>query len=78
MSLEEAPPPPMPGALFCSVLQAAHMVGRCERWVYDAVANGELHAVKSGRRTLISMASIHAYAAGLPAAIIKPMSRKST
>jgi len=75
-----APPQPiMPGALLCTILQAAAMVGRGERWVYEAMADGRIMAVKSDGRTLITVKSLHDYVSGLPPARVKatPRHRKA-
>jgi hypothetical protein len=51
------------------------MIGRGTRFIYEAIANGEIEAVKSNKRTLVVVASLHKYAAALPPAKIKPMTR---
>lgn len=70
------PAPIMPGAVLCTILQAAALVCRGERWVYEALADGRIRGVKSDRRTLIVVKSLHDYVAGLPSAYIKPSSRQ--
>jgi hypothetical protein len=65
----------VPGQILCTILQAARTVGRGQRWVYEAMADGRLKGVKSDGRTLIVVESIRAYAAGLPPVSIKPRSR---
>jgi hypothetical protein len=69
------PPPVMPGAITCTISQAMGLTGRTERWVYHALADGRLKGVKSDKRTLIMVASIYDYIAGLPAVDIKPTYR---
>jgi hypothetical protein len=70
------PPPIMEGALLCSIPQAAGLVCRGERWVYEAVADGRIEAVKSDGRTLIVIASLHEYVASLPAAKVQAMAQR--
>ncbi len=70
------PTPIMPGALLCTVLQAAGLVSRCERWVYEALADGRITGVKSDGRTLVVVSSLHAYVATLPPVQVKAMPRR--
>jgi excisionase family DNA binding protein len=51
---------------------AAGMLGHGITFVYEALGDGRLRAVKSGKRTLIPVAELHAYVANLPPAKIKP------
>ena len=51
--------------------EAAAIVGRCRRSVYDLIAANKIAAVKSGRCTLVVFESLKNYAASLPAATIK-------
>jgi helix-turn-helix protein len=62
--------------ILCRIPQAAAMLGRGERFIYEAIATGQIEAVKSDKRTLIVVASLQQYAARLPAAKIKPMTRR--
>jgi hypothetical protein len=71
-----APPPPiMQGALLCTVQQAAGLLGRGASWVYEALGDGRLEGRKSDTRTLITLASVHAYAGSLPVAKIATKKR---
>jgi len=63
--------------LLCSVAAATTLIGRCERSVIDAIARGELKAVKSDRRTLVVVQSLKDYVAKLPLAKLKPDNRES-
>lgn len=70
--IERQPPPIMPGAILCTIPQAAAMIGRGQTWAYNAIATGQIEAVKSDGRTLVVIESVHRYAAGLPPAKLKP------
>jgi hypothetical protein len=61
--------------ILCSVPRAAAMIGRGTRFIYEAIATGQIQAVKSNKRTLVVVASLREYAAKLPAAKIRPMTR---
>ena len=63
--------------ILCRIPQAAAMIGRGERFVYEAIATGQLEAVKSDKRTLVVVESLRRYAAGLPPAKIKPLTRQT-
>jgi excisionase family DNA binding protein len=62
--------------ILCRIPQAADMLGRGTRFIYEAIATGEIEAVKSNKRTLVVVASLHKYVERLPAAKIKPMTRR--
>jgi excisionase family DNA binding protein len=51
--------------------EAAAILGRCRRSLYDLIAINAIEAVKSGRCTLIRYESLKRYAASLPPAAIK-------
>ena len=59
--------------ILVTVPQAAAMIGRGVTFIYAAIGDGRIKAVKSDKRTLIVVESLRAYAAGLPAARIKPI-----
>ena len=63
--------------LLCSVKAATKLIDRCERSVIDAIARGEIRAVKSDRRTLVVVQSLRDYIANLPAPVLKPDSREN-
>jgi hypothetical protein len=69
-----SPPPLMPGAILCTIPQAAAMVGRGVSFVYEALGDGRIEARKSDGRTLVVVESLRAYVASLPVAKIKPVS----
>jgi hypothetical protein len=54
------------------------MIGRGTRFIYEAIATGKIEAVKSNKRTLVVVASLHQYVDELRRdhpAKIKPMTR---
>lgn len=51
--------------------QAAAIIGRCRRSLYDLIAIDAIRAVKSGRSTLVVYELLKQYAASLPQATIK-------
>jgi excisionase family DNA binding protein len=51
---------------FCSVLEAARLLGIGRSGIYLLMSNNALRSVKHGKRRLIERASIAAYAASLP------------
>jgi hypothetical protein len=61
--------------ILCSIPDAAAMLGRGQRFIYEAAATGKIRMVKSNKRTLVVVASLHDYAATLPPAKIKPITR---
>jgi excisionase family DNA binding protein len=63
--------------LLCRIPLAAATLGHGERFIYEKIATGEIEAVKSGRRTLVVVASLQRYAAALPPAKIKPITRRA-
>lgn len=62
--------------LLCSVEAAMAIIGRGQTFILDAIATGKIQAVKSDRRTLIVIKSLHAYVASLPPAELKPDNRE--
>jgi len=54
--------------LLCSIQAGVAILGRSERFIIDAIARGQLKAVKSDRRTLLVVQSIKDYVATLPPA----------
>ncbi len=59
--------------ILVSIEDAAQMIGRSTTFIYACLGDGTLQAVKSNARTLVRVSSLHAYAAGLPPAKIKPV-----
>jgi hypothetical protein len=62
--------------ILCTIPNAAAMIGRGTRFIYEAIATDKIKAVKSDKRTLIVVNSLHEYVAGRPAAKIKPQSKR--
>jgi hypothetical protein len=54
--------------LLCSIQAGTAIIGRSERFIVDAIARGQLQAVKSNRRTLLVVQSLKDYVAALPRA----------
>jgi hypothetical protein len=52
------------------------MIGRGQTFVYGAIGDGRIEAVKSDKRTLVVVESLRRYAASLPRATIKPLKRR--
>jgi hypothetical protein len=61
----------MPGAILCTIPQAAAMIGRGISFVYEALGDGRIEARKSDGRTLVVVESVRAYVASLPVATVK-------
>lgn len=59
--------------ILCSVPDAASMLGRGQTFIYGAIGDGRIDAVKSDKRTLVVVESLRRYAASLPRAKIKPL-----
>jgi hypothetical protein len=51
--------------LLCSIQAGTAIIGRSERFIIDAIAQGKLQAVKSDRRTLLVVQSLRDYVATL-------------
>ena len=62
--------------ILVTIPQAAAMIGRGVTFIYGAIGDGTIKAVKSDKRTLIVVKSLRAYAAGLPTAKIKPIVKR--
>jgi hypothetical protein len=62
--------------LLCSIQAGTAIIGRSERFIIDAIAQGKIQAVKSDRRTLLVVQSLRDYVATLPAAKGTPNPRR--
>jgi excisionase family DNA binding protein len=71
---EEMQLTPPPFAVY--IAEASKILRKSRTSVIQAVAEGKLTAVKDGRRTKITMASIDAYNAALPQIVFKRRIRK--
>jgi hypothetical protein len=82
VAIEHNGGPPIPDEvssirpILCTIPQAATMICRGTRFIYEAIATGKIRAVKSDKRTLIVVESLHEYVAGLPAPQIKPLTKR--
>jgi excisionase family DNA binding protein len=56
--LVKSVPPVPPDARAISVPQAARVTGLCERTLYDRIATGQLKALRTGNRTLITLVDL--------------------
>jgi hypothetical protein len=61
--------------IFCTIPQAAEIISRGQSFIYAAITEGKIRAVKSDGRTLVIIKSLEAYAESLPPAQIKVFSR---
>jgi excisionase family DNA binding protein len=62
---DEDDPSPAP-MLAVSVNEAARITGLGRTSIYEAIARGDLHAVKAGTRTIVLMDSLRTFLVGLP------------
>lgn len=53
--------------LFVSVKEAAHMLGLSRNQTYELLDRGSIDSRYFGRRRLVVLPSVHAFAHGLPA-----------
>jgi hypothetical protein len=67
---------PLLSPILCSIPHAAAAIGRGTTFIYEAVAAGQIEAVKSNKRTLIVVESLRSYARKLPRATIKPLANR--
>jgi excisionase family DNA binding protein len=61
-----------PQLIAISIADACRSIGCGRSLLYELIGNKQISAVKLGRRTLIPVASLHAYVASLPSAQVKP------
>jgi hypothetical protein len=62
--------------LLVSIPHTCQLIGRCTATVYELLGSGQLDAVKSDGRTLVTMTSIKRYVDSLPPAKISPRPRR--
>jgi hypothetical protein len=62
--------------LTVSIKTAQALTGKSRSALYESIGNGQLDAVKDGKRTLITWESIQRRQNALPRAVIKPARRK--
>jgi len=58
--------------ILCTIPHAALMIGRGTTFIYGAIGDGKIQAVKSDKRTLVVVESLREYVAGLPPAKVRP------
>ena len=63
--------------ILMTIPNAANFIGRGVTFIYNAIADGRLRAVKSDKRTLVQVASLREYAASLPLAKVRPPRNRS-
>jgi hypothetical protein len=63
-------------AILCTIPNAAAMIGRGQTFIYGAIGDGRIQAVKSDKRTLVVVESLRRYAASLPVAKVSPLKPK--
>ena len=62
--------------ILVTIPHAAAMIARGISFIYVAISEGKIKAVKSDRRTLVVVESLRDYVANLPAPRIKPVFRR--
>jgi excisionase family DNA binding protein len=67
-----------PEPIAISIADACRYIGCGRSLLYELIGNKRINAVKLGRRTLVPVASLHAYVASLPSAQITPKAHAST
>jgi hypothetical protein len=70
MSMLDETPLPL---ILCTIPHAAAMIGRGQTFIYAAIGDGRIEAVKSDKRTLVVVESLREYAKSLPRAKVKPI-----
>jgi len=76
--MSEISPSPTIRPLALSIKAAANALGVGRTRMYELLANGEISAVRCGRRVLIPIAQIEKYFANLPEANFRPTGIAST
>ena len=66
------PPQPHPSPALYDIAGVCRLLSISRSSLYELMRRGDLPARKVGRRTLISLASLQALLAGLPAAQFRP------
>ncbi|MGF7181489.1 excisionase family DNA binding protein [Tunturiibacter psychrotolerans] len=56
---------------FCTVAQALNRVSIGQSYLYERFADGSIRSVKAGRRRLVDVASLDAWASSLPESPLK-------
>lgn len=62
--------------ILAPIQQAAAMIGRGTTFIYEAISDGRIRAVKSDKRTLVVVESLVDYANSLPPAKLNQAPRR--
>jgi excisionase family DNA binding protein len=57
--------------ILCSIPSALARTGVGRSFLYERLADGSIRSVKAGRRRLVDVASLTAWAASLPESVLK-------
>ena len=63
--------------ILVSIPQGCQMIGRGVQAMYDLIGSGDVVAVKSGGRTLLTVQSLREYAEKLPKAVVAPPRKRA-
>jgi excisionase family DNA binding protein len=67
---------PNPTALLVSIPEALVRTGIGRSFLYERLADGSIRSVKAGRRRLVDVASLTAWAASLPESQLKQLAKE--
>ncbi len=62
--------------ILVTIPDAAAMIGRGATFIYAAISNGVIQAVKSDKRTLVVVKSLQDYVASLPPPKMRPVPKR--
>jgi excisionase family DNA binding protein len=62
--------------LLCSIPEALERVSVGRSFLYERLADGSIRSVKAGKRRLVDVASLTAWAASLPESQLKQVSKQ--
>ncbi len=63
-------------ALLCSIPEALALTGIGRSFLYERLADGSIRSVKAGKRRLVCVASLTAWASSLPESQLKQVSKR--
>jgi predicted DNA-binding transcriptional regulator AlpA len=64
--------------LLLSIPDAMKLAALSRSALYERLSDGSIQAVKNGRKTLVVVSSLQAWAASLPVATFKPSTKEPT